>query len=94
MFLAMGQLRDEILQSFINKHIIVDLENVQRSKKKEKLQDIKLAQTRCQNLSMSLQTIAYSRSAIFLHFKNRQPEIGQPWPRLWEICPEGVTVGK
>jgi len=54
MFLVMGQLSDEILQSFINKHIIVDLENVQRSKKKEKLQDVKLAQTRCQNLSMSL----------------------------------------
>jgi len=50
MFLAMGQLNDEILQRFINKHIIVDLENVQRSKKKEKLQDVKLAQTRCQNL--------------------------------------------
>jgi hypothetical protein len=51
MFLVMGQLNDEILQRFINKHIIVDLENVQRSKKKEKLQDVKLAQTRCQNLS-------------------------------------------
>jgi len=42
-----------ILQNFIYQDI-EDLENVQRNKKKEKrdnLQDVKLAQTKCQNLS-------------------------------------------
>jgi hypothetical protein len=43
-------IKDATLQNFIYKHI-VDLETVQRNKKKENLQDIKLAQARCQNLS-------------------------------------------
>ncbi len=46
---------DETLQNFINEHT-VDLENIQRiqiKRKKENLQDVKLAQTRCQNPSMS-----------------------------------------
>jgi hypothetical protein len=46
---------DATLQNFIYKHTI-DLKIVQRNKKeknKEKSQDVKLAQTRCQNLSMS-----------------------------------------
>jgi hypothetical protein len=44
----------ETLQNFMNEHTI-DLENVQNNKKRkrEKLHDIKLTETRCQNLSMS-----------------------------------------
>ncbi len=44
---------DATLQNFIDKHT-VDSENVQKHKKKkrENLQDVKLGQTRCQNLSM------------------------------------------
>jgi hypothetical protein len=44
----------ETLQNFINEHTI-HLENVQRNKKRkrEKLHDVSLIQTRCQNLSMS-----------------------------------------
>jgi hypothetical protein len=45
---------DATLQNFIDRHTI-DFKNVQRDNKKkgENLQDIKLTQTRCQNLSMS-----------------------------------------
>ncbi len=44
----------ETLQKFINEYTI-NLENVQRNKKRkrEKLHDVKLIQTKCQNLSMS-----------------------------------------
>jgi len=48
-------INDETLQNFINKNPI-DLENLQRNKKKKKkenLQDVKLAQSRYQNLSIS-----------------------------------------
>jgi hypothetical protein len=58
------------LQNCIYKHA-VDLENVQR--KREKLQDIKLAQTRCQKL------IACSKLVVFLHVKNQPSAIGRPW---------------
>jgi len=43
-------IKDATLQNFIYKHTI-DLKNVQRNKKRENLQDIELAQARCQNLS-------------------------------------------
>ncbi len=44
----------ETLQNFINEYTI-NLENVQRNKKRKrkKLLDVKLTQTKCQNLSMS-----------------------------------------
>jgi hypothetical protein len=41
---------DKTLQNFIYKHTLDDLKNVQRKKKKE---NVKLAQTKCQNLSVS-----------------------------------------
>ncbi len=45
---------DATLHNFIYKHII-DLKNVQTNKKRkrENLQDVKLVQTICQNISMS-----------------------------------------
>jgi hypothetical protein len=46
---------DETLQNFINEHT-VDLENIkriQKKRKRENLQDVKFAPTRCQNPSMS-----------------------------------------
>jgi hypothetical protein len=46
--------------------------------KRENLQDIELAQTRCQNLSMS-KMIVCNISAIFLHVKNRPLVTGWFW---------------
>ncbi len=40
-----------------------------RKKKRENLQDVKLVQTRCQNVSMS-KIDCYSRSVVFLDVKN------------------------
>jgi hypothetical protein len=66
---------DETLQNFIYKHT-VDLENVQRNKKKDKETSSKLKLdvqvSLCQKLS------ACTRSAIFLHVKNQPLAIGQP----------------
>ncbi len=48
-----------------------------RKRKREKLQDIKLVQNRCQNLFAS-KIDACSRSVVFLHVKNQPLAIG--WP--------------
>jgi hypothetical protein len=42
--------------------------------KRENLQDVKVAQTRCQNLSM-----CKIDDSLFLHVKNQPLAIGQPW---------------
>jgi hypothetical protein len=70
---------DETLQNFFYKHTI-DLDNVQMNKKKkrENLQDVKLVQTRCPNVSMS-KIDCSSTWAIFLYVKSQLPTIGQPW---------------
>jgi len=49
-----------------------------RKKKRENLQDVKLVQTRCQNVSMS-KIDRCNRWAIFLYVKSQSPKIGQPW---------------
>jgi hypothetical protein len=59
---------DAILQNFINK-LTWDWKNVQmhpKKRKRENFQDIKLAQTRCQNLSMSKINHMQEVSRIFL----------------------------
>ncbi len=56
-----------------------------RKKKRENLQDVKLVQTRCQNVSMS----KFCQKLIAVV---DGPAIGQPW---WsEVRPEGVRVKK
>jgi hypothetical protein len=62
-----------------------------RKRKREKLYDIKLAQNRCQNLFIS-KIDACSKLAVFLHVKNQPLAIGWLW--RWEVCLEGVEVGK
>jgi len=55
-----------------------------RKRKREKLQDVKIFA--CQKL------IACSRLAIVLHIRNRPLAIGWSW--WWEVCFEGMEVGK
>ncbi len=49
-----------------------------RKKKRENLQDVKLVQTICPNVSMS-KIDCCSTWAIFLYVKSQLPTIGQPW---------------
>jgi len=56
----------------------------------KKIQDVKLAQTRCQNLSCQMST-ACSRLVTFFDIKNRSLVISRLWK--WEMCFEGVEVG-
>ncbi len=65
----------QLYKNFIDRHI-VEQENVQRDKKKKKREnshDIKLGQTRCQNLSMSNSTTC---SRIF-SYKKSMPAISR-----------------
>jgi hypothetical protein len=62
-----------------------------RKRKRENLQDVELAQIKCQNFSMSKMIIC-NILAIFLHVKNQPLAIGWLW--RWEVCFERVEVEK
>jgi len=63
-----GSLFDATLQNFIYKHTIDRGETCKgiREMKRENLHDVKLAQTRCQNFSMSKIDHLYNKLAVVM----------------------------